>query len=164
MLLSDFPHLVGEVQVFDSLKVAAAARGGDSFTRRSFETSQGWAQWQLVNCQLVLITEVVNLHPTKVSLSSQLCCSTVLRHSLFTHCYNKSRDFDFSCCAFPSIITLMPVTWLKSLVVVVVVGAQDILLKFCAGVFYPRWIPIIKSSYCKKILGIDSLLRPRPKQ
>lgn len=56
--LSDFPHLVGEVQVFDSLKVAVAAWGGDGFTKRSFETSQGWAQWQLVNCQLVLITEV----------------------------------------------------------------------------------------------------------
>lgn len=80
VLLSDFPHLVGEVQVFDSLKVAGVAWGGDSFTRSSLETSQatsqGRARWQLVNCQLVLITEVANLHPTEIS------CSTVLLHSL----------------------------------------------------------------------------------
>lgn len=80
VLLSDFPHLVGEVQVFDSLKVAGVAWGGDSFTRRSLETSQatsqGRARWQLVNCQLVLITEAANLHPTEIS------CSTVLLHSL----------------------------------------------------------------------------------
>lgn len=164
VLLSDFPHLVREVQVFDSLKVAAAARGEDSFTRRpvwnksglstvttgelSAGADQGGSKFTSQWSQSFLPGVLFNSAAPFTYLLSYLLLEEVKGVWLFLLCISTDNHRNACnvikkacCCCLAARYPLEVLRWCVCF-----------------------WIPIIKSSYCKKIPGIDSLLRPQQKQ